>query len=100
MDPAVRHISTAQGNVVSLSEGGADISVKDGAAGISLGASGEITITATDSISLFAGGKVCMDADSIVIDSEIQADLASDAGAGLTVTASRMEAAAVKIYEN
>ncbi len=100
MDPAVRHISTAQGNVVSLSEGGADISVKDGAAGISLGASGEITITATDSISLFAGGKVCMDADSIVIDSEIQADLASDAGAGLTVTASRIEAAAVKIYEN
>lgn len=100
MDPAVRRIETAQGNVVSFSEEGADISVKNGAAGISLGKSGDISITGADSISFYAGGKVFMDADSISMESEIKADLINDAGSNLTVQSGRIDIAAVKIYEN
>ncbi len=100
MDPAVKHISTAQGNTVTFCGSGTNISVKGGAGAVNLGSGGDLSITAAESISIYAGSKVTFQGNEILATADSQMDLAADPGASVQMKPGQTDLKAVKIYQN
>ena len=100
MDPAVKHISTAQGNTVTFCAGGANISVKGGTGRVNLGSGGDLSITAAESISIYAGSKITFDGNEIVTSADEKIDMAADPGASIKMSTSQIDLKASKIYQN
>ena len=100
MDPAVKHISTAQGNTVTFCAGGANISVKGGTGTVNLGSGGDLSITAAESISIYAGSKITFDGNEIVTSADEKIDMAADPGASIKMSTSQIDLKASMIYQN
>ncbi len=100
MDPAVKHISTAQGNTVTFCGSGANISVKGGTGTVNLGSGGDLSITAAESISIYAGSKVTFQGNEILAAADSQIGLAADPGASIQMKPGQTDLKAAKIYQN
>ena len=100
MDPAVKHISTAQGNTVTFCGSGANISVKGGTGTVNLGSDGAFTVTAAESISIYAGSKVSFCGNEITSTADEEMGLAADPGASISLKPGLADVKAVKIYQN
>ena len=100
MDPAVKHISTAQGNMVTFSGAGAQISVKGNTGTVNLGSDGAFSITAAESISIYAGSRVSFLGDTITAVADEKTDIAADPGASISLKPGQADLKAVKIYQN
>lgn len=100
MDPASKHISTAQGNTVTFNGDGANISVKGGTGSVHLGSGGDLDITAAVSISIYAGSKVTFQGNEILAAADQQMKLSADPGASIQMEPGQTDLKAVKIYQN
>ena len=100
MDPAVKHISTAQGNMVTFSGAGANISVKGGTGSVTLGSGGDFCVTAAESISTYAGSRVSVSGNEITAAAGEKLGLAADPGASIELKPGQADVKAGKIYQN
>ena len=100
MDPAVKHISTAQGNTVTLSGGGAVVSACGGADTMVLGSDGAVSVIAASSISIAAGSKISFKANEIGVLGKSKVGIKADGGASAELTPGLADLKAVKINQN
>ena len=100
MDPAVKHISTAQGNMVTFSGAGANISVKGGTGSVTLGSGGDFCVTAAESISIYAGSRVSVSGNEITAAADEKLGLSADPGASIELKPGQADVKAGKIYQN
>lgn len=100
MDPNVRNISTAQGNVVTFTDTGVAITVKGGTESINLNKSGEIIINAADSIAFYAGEKILLEAETISFEAKEKLEITDDSGITIVIEQSQMDIEAIKIDQN
>ena len=100
MNPAVRHISTAQGNTVTMTGDGTTISSPGGSGSVSMSTSGDLVISAAVSLSMCAGSKISFSANEIEVTGTDKISMSSDGGASITMDPSLIDIFASKINQN
>ena len=91
---------TAQGNMVTFSGAGANISVKGGTGSVTLGSGGDFCVTAAESISIYAGSRVSVSGNEITAAADEKLGLSADPGASIELKPGQADVKAGKIYQN